>query len=199
MKRTGLQEGGDLDGHWVTIEGNHVLIQGAHGHRVGPATQKRGKQVAIQTNVAVKDKTARIIFNETSGLRAAKGAADDLHDARVAMAHALLNASGMSHPPSTVTDILTRASARSILTDPAAKAAWSDSLAAAREAAKSPDDTEGAVHFLLDYPDANHPNWATDDRETAHYGPFINDAGGGDVPRGAAVTIRTYTLRRRYR
>lgn len=146
----------------------------------------------------VESKTARIVFNETSGLRAANGAADDLHDARVAVAHALLNASGMSHPPSTVTDVLTRASARSILTDAAAKAAWSDSLAAAREAAISPDDTEGAVHFLLDYPNANRPDWATDDRETANYGPFVNDAGGGDVPRGAPVTLRTYTLRRRY-
>ncbi|MFZ0883127.1 MAG: hypothetical protein WAN14_06985 [Candidatus Acidiferrales bacterium] len=192
------REDGDPDGHWVTIDGNHVLIQDAHGQRAGPQTRKHTKQSAKQRNPAVENKAARIIFNETSGLRASNGNADDLHDARVAVAHTLLNASGMSHPPSTVTDILTHAAARSILADAAAKAAWADSLAAAREAAIYPDGTEGAVHFLLDYPNASRPKWATDDRETAHYGPFVNEAGGGDVPRRAPVTIRTYTLQRRY-
>ena len=104
----------------------------------------------------------------------------------------------MSKPPATVTDILTPSAARSILTDAAAKGAWTDSQDAVREAATSDDDTNGAVHFFLDYPGVSRPHWATDDRESSHYGPFVNAAGGGDVPRGAQVTVRTYTARRSY-
>ncbi len=35
-----VREDGDPDGRWVTIDGNHVLIQGAQRHRVGTQTRK---------------------------------------------------------------------------------------------------------------------------------------------------------------
>jgi len=80
------------------------------------------------------------------------------------MAHALLNASGMSHPPATVSDTLTSSSARAILTDAKAQAAWANSQDALQEAAASTDDTNGAIHFFLDYQGAKHPDWAVEDR-----------------------------------
>lgn len=114
------------------------------------------------------------------------------------MAHAIFNGSSMKHPPVTVTDALRPSAAKAILTDPTAKEAWMDAQAAVREAAASADDTQRAIHFLLDFPGLNRPNWATDDRETANYGPFSNAAGGGDVKRRAPVTVRIYTERPRY-
>ena len=85
----------------------------------------------------------------------------------------------MRHPPQTVSDTLTGTSARAILLDADAKSAWADSQDALQEAPGSADDTNGAVHFLLDYPGLKPPSWAADDRETAYYGPFVNTAGGG--------------------
>jgi hypothetical protein len=186
------------DGHWVTIDGKHVLIDDARAKRARPGSQKHATRSAARGNARPGARAAGIIFNETSGLRPPKGDTQDLHDGPVAIAHALRNAEGMARPPATVTDLLTHAAARSILADPAAKAAWTDSHDAVLEAAKSPDDTNGAVHFFLDYPGATHPDWAIVERETSHYGPFVNAAGGRDVPLGAEVTIRTYTLRDSY-
>jgi hypothetical protein len=188
----------DQDGHWVTINGNHVLIQDSGAERPQAQTQKSSTRPAAHGNARPGTKAARIIFNETSGLRPSSGSAEDLHDARVALAHTLSNGESMSRSPATVTDILTPAAARAILTDAAAKAAWADSQDAVREAATSADDTNGAVNFFLDHPGVSRPRWASDDRETSHYGTFMNAAGEGDVPRGAQVTIRTYSLRRRY-
>lgn len=174
----------DANGHWVTIDHRHVLIH-EPPENTGRIDRKPGT------------KLARIIFNETAGLRATDKDSEQLHDARVAIAHALLNGAGMKHPPATVIDVLTPSAARAILTDPDAKSAWKDAEAAAREAMQTPDDTAGAVHFFLDHPGAAHPNWATPNREAGIYGPFVNSAGGGDVPRGARVTIRIYTERPR--
>lgn len=183
----------DANAHWVTVNGHHVFInETEHG------TKQRGLQTHNRPKRRPGDRTARIIFNETSGLRPANGNSDDLHDARMAMAHAILNGRSMRHRPSTVTDLLTPSSAEAILTDPEARAACVDAQAAVREAASSADDTKKAVHFLLDSPGANRPNWATDDRETANYGPFINAAGGGDVKHRAHVTVRIYTERPQY-
>jgi len=138
-------------------------------------------------------KPARVIFNETSGLRPGSNNPEDLHDARVSIADTLLNAAGMRHPPRTVGDTLTTSAARAIGRDPDAMAAWADSQAAATEAAATPDNTGGATHFWLDYGQPN-PGWALEENETAAYGPFTNVAGGGDVPSGATVTVRFYTV-----
>lgn len=173
------------DDHWVTIQGRHVWLHEPHWNHHRPDRRPGSK-------------LARIILNETSGLRPGNRNPEDLHDARVAMAHAQLNASGMQHPPSTVSDILTPSAAQAILRDPEAKAAWDDAQAAVREAAQSADGTDGAIHFFLDYEGEVPPTWATEDQETANYGPFINLAGGGDVPRGERVTIRLYTERPRH-
>jgi hypothetical protein len=189
----------DQDGRWVTIDGNHDLILAAHANGPARGAQRPATRSVARGKETPGTKAARIIFNETSGLRAPKGGAEDLHDGRVAIAHALGNGARMSRPPATVTDVLNHAAARSILTDPAAKAAWADSQGAVLEAAKSRDDTNGAVHFFPDYPGAPQPDWATVERETSHYGPFVNAAGGGNVPLGAEVTIRTHTLRPSYR
>ena len=172
------------DGHWVTMQGRHVLIHEPDRNRHRP-------------NRRPGSKLARIVFNETSGLRPGNRNPEDLHDARVAIAHAQLNAAGMRHPPSTVSDILTSSTAQAILTDADAKAAWDDAQAAVGEAMQSPDETDGATHFFLDYEGAYHQRWATEDQATASYGPFINMAGGGDVPRNARVTIRFYKERPR--
>lgn len=182
----------------VTIDGRHVLIDETRGLQSPHGNQEHAKGHFNQADRRPGSKGARIIFNETSGLRPANKNPEDLHDARVAMAHTLLNAENMAHPPRTVTDILTARATRTILEDAEAKTAWADSQDALREAAGSTDDTNGAVHFLLDYPGLKPPSWATDDRETAHYGPFVNTAGGGDVPRGKVITIRIYTERPRY-
>ena len=175
----------DSSAHWVTIDHRHVLIPETPQNR-SRANRKPG------------NKAARIVFNETSGLRLVNGNSEDLHDARVAIAHTLRNAAGMQHPPATVTDTLTPSAAQAILTDAQARAAWADAQEAVREAAETPDDTGEAIHFLLDYNGVGRQPWATQDRETASYGPFTNAAGGGDVPRGAQVTVRIYTERPRY-
>jgi hypothetical protein len=94
------------DAHWVTIDGHHVLIEGTQ------AGQARVNNQTIRVKSRPGSKPARIIFNETSGLRPANKNPEDLHDARVAMAHTLLNAQGMRHPPQTVSDTLTPGSAR---------------------------------------------------------------------------------------
>lgn len=101
----------DSDAHWVTIDGHHVLIEST---QAGPA---RANNRTIRAHSSPGTKPARIIFNETFGLRPANKNPEDLHDARVAMAHTLLNAKGMRHPPQTVTDKLTATSARAILLD----------------------------------------------------------------------------------
>jgi hypothetical protein len=175
----------EQDAHWVTIDQRHVLIHEAQENRNRP-------------NRRPGSKLARIIFNETSGLRPGNQNPGELHDARVAIAHTLLNTAGMRHPPSTVSDVLTPSAAQAILSDADAKAAWADAQVAVQDAAQSPDDTGGAIHFFLDYEGATHQKWTTEDRETANYGPFINVAGGGDVPRGVKVTVRIYTERPRY-
>jgi len=107
----------DSDAHWVTIDGHHVLIQ---GNEAAPA---QANNRSIHAHSRPGTKPARIIFNETSGLRPANKNPEDLHDARVAMAHTLLNAKGMRHPPQTVTDKSTATSAGAILFDAQAKAA----------------------------------------------------------------------------
>ena len=183
----------DQGGHRVTIKGHHVLIEEAQGGRTQHNNPKHAGHSVNRANSKPGIKASRIIFNETSGLQPANRNSVDLHDARVAMAHARSNGESMSHPPSTVSDTLTSTASRAILTDAKAKAAWTDSAAAVQEAAASSDNTNGAVHFFLDYQNADRPDWATEDRETANYGPFVNAAGGGDVPRGALVTIRIYS------
>ena len=78
----------DRDGRWETINGNHVLIKETVAEGPQPETQKRTTRPAAQGNARPGTKAARIIFNETSGLRPPKGGAEDLHDARVAIPRA---------------------------------------------------------------------------------------------------------------
>ncbi len=194
----------DLDGHSSMdneIHHQSDLDDFMKGRQSGPPAMQpdppqqhpRHHRRSKPPNRKPGSRSARIVFNETSGLRPGNNNPEDLHDARVSIAHTILNAAGMRHRPRTVGDTLTTSAARAIGRDPDAMAAWADSQAAATEAGATADNTSGAIHFFLDYEGATRPAWATEDRETASYGPFTNAAGGGDVPEGAAVTIRVYT------
>ena len=111
----------DQGGHRVTIKGHHVLIEEAQGGRTQHNNPKHAGHSVNRANSKPGIKAARIIFNETSGLQPANRNSVDLHDARVAMAHARSNGESMSHPPSTVSDTLTSTASRAILTDAKAR------------------------------------------------------------------------------
>jgi hypothetical protein len=70
--------------------------------------------------------------------------------------------------------------------------AYKDSQAAAREAATSPDRTGGATNAVVYYGGQGEQpwgGWIMKSQVQAIYGPFLNQAGGGDVPQDAFVLV----------
>ena len=63
-------------------------------------------------------------------------------------------------------------------------------------AAQEPDTTQNANHVYIYDPELpksklHYPDWVTQGQTTTIAGPFTNEAGGGDVPRGHDVFIIT--------
>ena len=145
-----------------------------------------------QTPPAPNDPLANRIYNESSGLRPTApkgpGSAQDLHDARTYMGHVIQNREAAKAPGSVAPDHLGKKEAQAVQTYPPAHAAYQDSQAAAERARKGPDQTRGANNFYLDY-GQGAPRWARGKALVATFGPFLNQAGGGDVAKGAKTKI----------
>lgn len=102
-----------------------------------------------------------------------------MHDARVAVADVISNRNKAGVEGGVASDAVSSKERNNLQ--------YKDSQAAALEAARSPDRTGGSIHFYLDYGQPK-PSWAIG-KATTSYGPFVNRAGGGDVPTGADVMI----------
>ena len=127
--------------------------------------------------------TGNIVYNETGGLRPkakdGSGSSQDLHDSRVAVADVVDNRNKAGAKGGVASDAVSAKERNN--------PQYKDSQAAASEAANSPDRTGGSTHFYLNYGQPA-PSWANG-KVTTSYGPFVNAAGGGDVPKGADVRI----------
>jgi hypothetical protein len=138
------------------------------------------------------------IYNEFSGLRPKKGmtTSADLDRARISAAHVYRNVNGKGFQGS---GKLGRDDARDVRIPGTAAAqgyqATKDALVAA---AKEQDTTQNANHVYIYDPEAIHshpgirpPDWVHQGQTTTIAGPFINQSGGGDIPRGHEVYIIT--------
>lgn len=137
---------------------------------------------------------ANMLMNEVRGLR---GKREFLHKAQVAMGHVALNraklggnwVTGTALPP----EELNPAEAEAIANRyrPSVEA-YTDAKAAAAEVVLNPnqDPTGGARFYILDY-GQRLPSYYRGG-PALEFGPFINAAGGGDVPKGATVYIRIF-------
>jgi len=162
-------------GHWVTIDGHHVLIQESHEGRV-PYDKPRNKREA---------KLANIVYNETSSLRVdprAKpgdgGSVEALHDAREGIAEVAKRAHDSGHPEYVAPPTLSekdRGAIRAGNLD--AIHAYNDSLAAAREALAGADQTNGATQFRLRPPSIDKERPINGKDTSFAYGPFPNTLG----------------------
>jgi len=137
---------------------------------------------------------ANRVYNETGGLYVRPGVegfgnAQDLHNARVAVAEIALRNSAVAG--SSLTESTKKALRGK---DPNTLAAYNDSLAAAHEALNGSNSTQGARHFFLLKPGVApgtdqswYPDWAKS-IPVASFGLFGN-RGGGDVgdPTGIIV------------
>jgi RHS repeat-associated protein len=135
------------------------------------------------SQAAQQQTTGNIVYNETGGLRPkskdGSGSSQDLHDSRVAVADVIDNRNKAGAKGGVASDAVSAKERNN--------PQYKDSQAAASEAANSPDRTGGSTHFYLDYGQPK-PSWANG-KATTSYGPFVNAAGGGDVPKGADVRI----------
>jgi len=166
-----------LGGHWVTIDGRHVLIQGT----------QRGRAQINQPLNELERYLAIVIFNETGGLSAStkngNGSAGDLQDARLAVAEVAKRLRENGHPEQVApaeggiyTGLwygLSQGNADAI-------DAWNDSVSAARTALLGSNITNSATHFRLDSKSGAVPAWAKGRVPSQTFGPFRN-AGGGDA------------------
>ncbi|MHB8526708.1 MAG: hypothetical protein ACYDD2_11195 [Candidatus Acidiferrales bacterium] len=146
------------------------------------------------------EQNANRVYNETSGLRPTtrygRGSAQDLHDARLYIAHALDNREAAGRVGIVAPKKLRPREADAIHTYPPAKQAYDDSRSAAQKAASSPDPTNGAKNYYLDY-GQDPPPWAVG-KPIAVFGPFVNASGGAGVhnpKKGDKVHIRVYHLK----
>lgn len=145
-----------------------------------------------QTSPALGDPLANRIYNETSGLRTSapqgSGSAEDLHNARLHVGEVIRNREAARTPRGVATDRLRKEEADAVRTYPPARMAFQDSQRAAARARAEQDRTGGATNFYLDF-GQGPPPWAEGKKPVASFGPFLNKAGGGDVPKDAKVKI----------
>lgn len=139
--------------------------------------------MAQNQNSQATQEVGNVVHNETGGLRPdtkqGSGSAQDLHNAKVAVADVVENRQKAGNNGGVASDKVGANERRT--------SQYKDAQQAASEAARSPDVTGGSIHFYLDY-GQGQPKWAVG-QGTTSYGPFKNAAGGGDVPKGANVLI----------
>jgi hypothetical protein len=162
-------------GHWVTMNGRHVLIQETQPGRVRlekPANKREAK-------------LANIVYNETASLRAdpeAKpgdgGSTEALHDAREGIAEIARRAIDSGYPEYVAPPELSEKNSGAVSSgNPDAIPAYNDSLAAAREALAGADQTNGATQFRLRSPSVSRDRPINKKDTTFAYGPFRNTIG----------------------
>lgn len=153
----------------------------AQSHR--PAIRESDTQIANR------------VYHETSGLRPTTlhgpGSPDDLSDARRRLAAVIVNGKADGNPAITGANQLSGQEQQAIHHYPPAQAAHEDSLDAARAGLANGPQPSAGTNFYLDYGQRTPP-WAAGKTPRAVYGPFLNAAGGGDVPRGSRVRIKVY-------
>jgi len=149
----------------------------------GPHNVYHGEGQLQPKDSAQQQNTGNVVYNETGGLRPkakdGSGSSQNLHDSRVAVADVIDNRNKAGAKGGVASDAVSAKERNN--------PQYKDSQAAASEAANSPDRTGGSTHFYLDYGQPK-PSWANG-KATTSYGPFVNAAGGGDVPKGADVRI----------
>ncbi|MDE2179981.1 MAG: tandem-95 repeat protein [candidate division NC10 bacterium] len=129
---------------------------------------------------------AAIIYNETSGLRG------NLFDARVAIGNVAANREEAGILGGIAPSRLSAGEEVAIRNGvQAAATAYAESVEAATQIlGERKGPTCGARHFILSY-GQTLPKWAQG-KPRLNFGPFMNVAGGGDVPRNAQVYIRIF-------
>ena len=182
----------DPDGHaplsWGGFEscGSENAQPGCGGNPIANSQKAMDAQANTQAQKAQEQKkmrtTANVVYNETGGFANGPG----LHDGRVA------EATVFDHHPNAFPKnerSLTKLQEKQIATDPHARAVMEDSWSAANEAVGRPDI---GGHAITWDPTANIPHvpWMnsayvtqTDGRFNI-FGPLLNKAGGGAVPKG---------------
>jgi hypothetical protein len=138
-----------------------------------------------------EDPVAATVYNETSGLRPTtksdegRGSASDLHDARVAEAHVVLNGGDFQS-----NDSLSPEAKQAIERYPPATAAWNDSQSAADQAKKDKTDPTNGARYAVINDGTLKKSWFKNTKIVKKYGPF-KVVGRGDVKgRTAVVEIR---------
>jgi hypothetical protein len=163
---------------------------------VGPPPARHRPHVQGHDAATNVDGVANQIYNETSGLRPSglrsSGSDLDLQYARMYMGHVIRNrATGKVRGGLASSDLTPRArlATQSFLSK--AYNAYGASHHAAKLSFRQADPTGGATNFYLDH-GQTPPLWAQRKKLIATFGPFFNEAGGGDVPRAKEVKIRVY-------
>ena len=171
-----LESGHERQGDEVAAKPSSVAGRGNQQSTSEHAKQDKDKQTSIGNRV----------YNETGGLRpkadakpGEPGSAEDLHDARVAIADVIQNREKAGNHRGVATDKIHKGAS--------ASPQYRDAQEAATEAGRAPGDAGGARNFYLDYGQPQ-PKWAGG-KKTTSYGPFKNAAGGGDVTKGRDVQI----------
>jgi hypothetical protein len=136
------------------------------------------------THISAK-KVAIIVLHETAGLRPSStqgsGSPQDLHNATIGIAHVVDNRKNAGIHRGVASEKVRNAERKT--------QQYRDAQTAAAEANLSPDTTNGARNYVLDY-GQKMPKWVTKMQAVQSFGPFVNRSGGGDVPKGAQVMIR---------
>lgn len=180
-----------------------IMLVGAHldqaqrsGHHRHPAHGPDDYDAAT-----TPEGVANQIYNETSGLRATvkigtgPGTDWDMQQARTAIGHVIHNRADSKIHRGLASDQLTRqASQGTRIVGSSAYDAHGESVFAAHRADHETDPTSGATLFYLDH-GQTPPRWAKGAVPTGVYGPFKNESGGGDVPKGASVQVKTFRVR----
>jgi hypothetical protein len=143
---------------------------------------RRSNMATIRINTK---RVANIVDNETAGLRPSStlgsGSEQDLYNATIGLAHVVDNRKKAGMRRGVASDRVRNAERKT--------QQYRDAQTAVAEANASPDTTNGACNYVLDY-GQKMPEWVARMETVQSFGPFVNQSGGGDVPKGAQVVIR---------
>ena len=187
----------DLTGHECTISApggesckpdvppNGPVRTGESPAQVKSPSQQVQQPTQQNQPPANDQRVGNVVHNETGSLRpSAKegaGSSQDLHNAKVGIAHVVDNRESAGTNGGVASDSVSSAEKRT--------SQYKDAQTAAAQANGSPDTTHGAKNYVLDY-GQKMPKWVGKMQTVQSFGPFLNSSGGGDVPKGAQVTIR---------